>query len=139
MIIIPVESLLLGTANLITGKAYSAFVSTRSIEDLENPLICDGGATCNLTKSLEICALCKSKVVQIQTAHGATLMNATQLCYKTFYVCVRLGAVPQIIVKAYVVPGWKHDLLLVNDLERTGMQSVIILIQSNLECIRVIA
>jgi hypothetical protein len=54
VIIIPVE-----TANVITDKAHSAFVSTRSIEDEGNSLICDRGATCTLTKSLEICILYK--------------------------------------------------------------------------------
>jgi hypothetical protein len=39
VIIITVE-----TANFITGKEQNAFVSTRSIEDLENTVICDGGA-----------------------------------------------------------------------------------------------
>jgi hypothetical protein len=45
VIIIPVEA-----ANFITGKAHCAYVTTRSEEDLEDCLICDGGATCILTK-----------------------------------------------------------------------------------------
>ena len=55
VIIIPVE-----TCNFIMGHAHhdSAFVSTRSINDMEDALICDGGATCTLTKSLENCNLC---------------------------------------------------------------------------------
>ena len=64
VIIIPVE-----TCNFIMGHAHSAFVSTRSIEDMEDSLICDGRATCTLTKTLENCTLCKQKVVEIQTAH----------------------------------------------------------------------
>ena len=53
VIILPVE-----TCNFIMGHAHSAFVSTRSIDDMEDSLICDGGATCTLTKSLENCTLC---------------------------------------------------------------------------------
>ena len=54
VIVIPEE-----TANFITGKAHSAFVTTRSEEEMEDALICDGGATC----TLENCSLCKPKVV----------------------------------------------------------------------------
>ena len=73
-------------------------------------MICDGGATCILRKSLEDCSLCKPKVEAIQTAHGSTSMNSTHLCYKTYYVCDSLGEVRPIIVKAYVVPGLKNEL-----------------------------
>ena len=48
VIIIPVE-----TCNFIMGHAQSAFVSTRSIDDMEDAFICDVGATCTLTRSLE--------------------------------------------------------------------------------------
>ena len=98
VIIIPVE-----TSNFT--PCTSAFVSTRSIDDVEDTLICDGEATCTLTKSLENCTLCKQKVVEIQTAHGATIMRTTHLCYKTYFVKDRLGEIRPIIVKAYVVPG----------------------------------
>ena len=60
VIIIPVE-----TCTFIMGHAHSAFVSTRSIDDMEDSLICDGGATCTLTKSLENCTQCK-----VQTKGG---------------------------------------------------------------------
>ncbi len=43
VIIIPVE-----TADFITGEAHSAFVTTRSGEELEDSLNRDGGATCTL-------------------------------------------------------------------------------------------
>ena len=43
VIIIPTE-----TANYIMGRAHSAFVSTRSVSDMEDALICDGGATCSV-------------------------------------------------------------------------------------------
>ncbi len=47
-IIIPTE-----TANYIMGHAHSAFVSTRTMSDMEDALICDGGgATCTLTRML---------------------------------------------------------------------------------------
>ena len=53
VIIIPEE-----TAFRITGKIRGAYVTTRSDKELEDCLICDGGATCTLTKSLEnvLCA-----------------------------------------------------------------------------------
>ena len=78
VIIIPTE-----TANYIMSHAHSAFVSTRSVSDMEDALICDGGATCILTKTLENCTQSKSKVVDIQTVQGATLMSTTHLCLKT--------------------------------------------------------
>ncbi len=81
-------------------------------------MICDGGATCTLTKSLENFSLCKPKVVVIQTVHGLTMMNSTHLCYKTYYVCDRLGEIRPLIVKAYVVSGLKHDLLSVKGLNK---------------------
>ena len=88
VIIIPVE-----TSNFIMGHAHSAFVSTRSIDEMEDALICDGGATCTLTKGLENCTLCKPKVVEVQTAHGATIMRTTHHCYKTYFVRDRLGEI----------------------------------------------
>ncbi len=62
VIIIPVE-----TANFIMGRSHNAFVSTKSIVEIEDALICDGGATRTFTKTLEYCILCKPKVVEIQT------------------------------------------------------------------------
>ena len=97
-IIIPAE-----TASYITGKIRSAYVTTRSDKDLEDCFICDGGATWTLTEILENCSLCTPKVVVIQTAHGSTMMNSTHLCYKTYYVCDRLGDTRPIIVEAYVL------------------------------------
>ena len=73
-----------------------------------------------MTKSLENSTLCKPKVVEIQTAHGDTMMKTTHLCYKTYFVKDRLGEIRPIIVKAYVVPGLKYDLLLVKGLNRAG-------------------
>ena len=58
------------TMNIIMARSESAFVSTRILADMEDALICDGGATSTLTKSLENCTLVKLKVVEIQTAHG---------------------------------------------------------------------
>ena len=79
VVIIPVEA-----ANYIMGQALHASVSTTWIEDMENTLICDGGATCTPTKCLENCSVCKPKKVEIQTTHGMSLMKTTHLCYKTF-------------------------------------------------------
>ncbi len=60
--------------NVIMDCAQSAFVSTRSLAELEDAL-CDGGATSKVTKSLE--TLVKQKGVDTQTAHDATLMSTT--------------------------------------------------------------
>ena len=79
VIIIPVEP-----CNFIMGHAHSAFVSTRSIDDMEDSLICDGGATYTLTKNLENCTQYKQKVVEIQTAHCATIENNAPLLQNLF-------------------------------------------------------
>ncbi len=50
------------------------------------------------------------------------MMNSTNQCYRTYYVCDRLGIVRLIIVKAYVVPGLKHNLLSVKGLKRAGYE-----------------
>ncbi len=115
VIVIPTE-----TAKYIMGHAHSAFVSTRTMSDMEDALICDGGATCTLTKTLENCAQCRPKVVEIQTAQGATITSTTHLCLKTDYVRDRLGEIHPIVVKAYVVPGLKYDLLSVKGLNKCG-------------------
>ena len=44
----------------------------------------------------------------------------SHLCYKTYFVKDRLGEIRPIIVKAYVVPGLKYDLLSVKGLDRAG-------------------
>ncbi len=76
MIIIPTE-----TANYIVGHAHSAFVSTRTMSDMEDALICDRGATCTMTKTLENCTQCKPKVVdsEIQTVQGAIIMSTREV------------------------------------------------------------
>ncbi len=84
VIIIPTE-----TANYIMGHgrhAHSTFVSTRAMSDMEDAFIWDGGATCTLTKTLENCTQCRQKVVEIQTAQGATIISTTHLCLKMYYV-----------------------------------------------------
>ncbi len=113
VIIIPAE-----TANFIMGHAHRSFVSTRTMSDMEDALICDGGATCTLTKTLENRTQCKPKVVEIQTAQGATIMSTTHLCLKTYYVVDLLGEIRPIVVKAYVVPGLKYDILSVKGLNK---------------------
>ncbi len=75
----------------------------------------------NCHKAWNCFTLRKPKVAQILTAHGVTLMNATHLYYKTYYVCDRLGEVQLVIVKAaYVVPGLKLDKLSVKGLNHAG-------------------
>ncbi len=107
------------TMNVIMDRAQSAFVSTRSLAELKEALICDGGATSTPTKSLENCTLVKQKVVDIQTAHAATLMSTTHSCLKSYYICGSLGEIQPIVVLAYVVPGLKHDLLSVKPLNQS--------------------
>ena len=46
--------------------------------------------------------------------------NNTVFCYKTYFVKDRLGEIRPIIVKAYVVPGLKYDLLSVKGLNQAG-------------------
>ncbi len=53
------------------------------MQDMEEALKCDGGATSTLTKSHESCTLGRPKVVDIQTAHVATTMSTTHPCLKT--------------------------------------------------------
>ena len=57
---------------------------------------------------------------EVQTGHGATIMRTTRLCDKTYFVCDRLGEIRPIIVKAYVIPGLKDDLLSVKRLNQAG-------------------
>ena len=47
-------------------------------------------------------------------------MFTTHLCLKTYYVRDRLGEIRPIVVKAYVVPGLKYDLLSVKGLNKCG-------------------
>ncbi len=56
--------------NKIMARPERAFVSTRVLADMEDALICDGGATYTLTKSLENCTRVQQKKVDIQIAHG---------------------------------------------------------------------
>jgi hypothetical protein len=57
------------TMNIIIDRPESAFVSTRVLADMEDALMCDGGATSTLTKSLGNCTPVQQKVEDIQTAH----------------------------------------------------------------------
>ncbi len=45
-------------------------------------------------------------------------MSTTHRCLKTYYVRDRLGDIRPIVVKAYVIPGLKHDLLSVKGLNQ---------------------
>jgi hypothetical protein len=112
------------TMNIIMDYPESAFVSTRKLADMEDALTCDGGATSTLIKSLENCTLVQQKVVDIQTAHGGILMSTTHRCLKTYYVRDRFGEIRPIVVKAYVVPGLKNDLLSVKGLNQSGYRVI---------------
>jgi hypothetical protein len=66
----------------------------------------------------------KQKVEEIQTAHGGTQISTTRRCLKTNYVRDRLGENRPIVVKAYVVPGLKNDLLSVKGLNQFGYRVI---------------
>ncbi len=51
-------------------------------------------------------------------------MSTTYRCLKTYYVRDRLGEIRPIVVKAYVVPGLKHDLLPVKGLNQSGYRVI---------------
>ena len=51
-------------------------------------------------------------------------MSTTHRCLKTYYVRDRLGEIRPIVVKAYVVPGLKHDLLSVKGLNQSGYRVI---------------
>ncbi len=87
---------------------------------MEDALICDGGATYTLTKTLGNCTQWKQKVVEIQTVQGATIISTTHLCLKTYYLRDRLGEIRPIIVNAYIFPGVKYDLISVKRLNKCG-------------------
>ncbi len=76
------------TMNIIMNRPESAFISTRVLADIEDALICDGGATFTLTKSLENCTRVQQKVADIQTAYGGTLLSTTHRCLKTYYFVI---------------------------------------------------
>ncbi len=110
--------------NIIMDRPESAFVSTRVLADMEEALVCDDGATSTLTKSLENCTLVQQKVVDMQTVHGGTQMSTTHRCLKTYYVRDRLCEIRPTVVKAYVCPGLKHDLLSVQGLDKSGYRVI---------------
>jgi hypothetical protein len=83
-------------------------------------LICDGGATCTLTKTLENCTQCKPKVVEIQTVQGTIIMSTAHLCLKKYYVRDRSEEFRSIVVKANVVLEQKYTLLSVKGLNICG-------------------
>jgi hypothetical protein len=112
------------TMNKIMDLPESAFVSAGVLADMEDASICDGEATSALTKSLENSTLVQQKVVDIQTAHGDSQMSTTHHCLKTYYVRDRLGEIRPIVVKAYVVPGLKHDLFSVRGLNQSGYRVI---------------
>ncbi len=112
------------TMNIIMDRSASAFVSTRALADMEDALICDGGATSTMTNSLEKCTLVQQKVVEIQTAHGGTQVSTTHCCLKTYNVRDRLGEIRPIVLKAYVDPGLKHGLLSDKGLNQSGYRVI---------------
>jgi hypothetical protein len=85
-------------------------------------LAMNGGDTSTLTRSLENCTLVNRR--HIQTAHSATLMSTTYRCLMAHYIRDRLGGTRPIVVRAYVVPGLKHDLLSVEGLNQSGYRVI---------------
>ena len=51
-------------------------------------------------------------------------MSTTHRCLKTYNVRDRLGKIRPFVVKAYVVPGLKHDLLSVKGLDQSGYRVI---------------
>ncbi len=51
-------------------------------------------------------------------------MSTTHRCLKTYYVRDRLGEIRPIVVKEYVVPGLKHNLLSVKGLNQSGYRVI---------------
>jgi hypothetical protein len=87
------------TMNVIMDRAQRAFVCTRSLAESEDALICDGGVTSTLTRSLENRMLVKEKVVDIQTAHGVSLMSTSHRCLKTYHIRDRVGEIHILLCK----------------------------------------
>ncbi len=97
-----------------------ACVSTSTIKCGDDAFIVDGGATSTLTKSFENCTQIRPKVAAIQTAGGATSIHTTHICLKTYFVRDRTGTIRPIVVKAYIIPALRHDLLSVKGLNESG-------------------
>jgi hypothetical protein len=99
-------------------------MSTIKFDD--DMLIVDGGTTSTLTKSFENCTqiMIRPKVVAIQTVGGSTCIYATHVCLKTYFVWARTGTIRPIIVKAYIVPALRHDLLSVKGLNKSGYRVI---------------
>jgi hypothetical protein len=51
-------------------------------------------------------------------------MSTAHRCLKTYYVRDRLGEIRPIVVKAYVLPGLKQDLLSVKELNQYGFRVI---------------
>ena len=102
-----------------------AFMGSEIHYDMDRVLVVDSGATSTLSSSFENCTDCKEKVVEIQTAHGDTIMKTTHVCLKTFYVRDRLGTTRPITTRAFIAPGIKRDLLSGKALNRAGYRVIL--------------
>jgi hypothetical protein len=63
-------------------------------------------------------------VAAIQTAGGATYIYTTHICLKTYFVGDQTGTIRPIVVKAYIVPALRHDLLSVKGLDKSGYRVI---------------
>jgi hypothetical protein len=100
-----------GVEQYVLNDVQFAGVSTSTIKCGDDALIVDGDATSTLTKSFENCTQIRPKVAAIQTAGGATSIFTTHICLKTYFVRDRTGTIRPIVVKAYIVPALRYDLL----------------------------
>jgi hypothetical protein len=78
-----------------------------------------------MTSSFENCTYLQEEVIEIQTAHGDTIMRTTHVGWKTFFVRDRLGTPRPITKRAYITPGLKHDLLSGKALNLAGYRVIL--------------
>ncbi len=113
-------------AKAIIGEEKCALVGIESNTTMNGALIVDSGATSTLTSSFEKCTDLQGKVIEIQTAHGGTIMRTTHVGWKNFFARERLGRPRPITTRAYITPGLKNDLLSGMALNRAGYRVILV-------------
>jgi hypothetical protein len=51
-------------------------------------------------------------------------MSTSHLCLRTYYIRDRLDEIRPTVVRAYVAPGLKHDLLSIKGLNQSGYRGI---------------
>jgi hypothetical protein len=120
----------------IPTKRFYPGINHESHHGSSTKRICQHKVTCEIRRCIDTwwwshihtdkIALVTQKVVDIQTAHGATLMSTTHRCLKTYYIRDRLGKIrpSSFVVLAYVIPGLIHDLLSFKELNQSGYRVI---------------